>query len=135
MEVRGSRRALTPIAVPVRVDHIAIAAELERILPSRNGDVSHRWLYTADIYRYPDGDCGTDDLDLIYEAGPDGRFTQLLGKGAAGPNFKMQIGGLVLSGAGYKLWDFMLSPEETDSGASHWHLKLSLMRMPKPVLR
>jgi hypothetical protein len=122
----------TPIAIPVRVDHIAIAAELERILPGKDGDVSHRWLYTADIYRYADGDCSTDDLDGIYEAGPNGRFTRLLGEGAAGPNFKIEIGGLILSGAGYKLWDFMLSPEDADG---HWHLKLALMRMPKPVLR
>ncbi len=47
----------------------------------------------------------------------------------------MKIDDFILTGAGYKLWDFMLSPEETDPTGNRWHLKLALMRMPKAQLR
>jgi hypothetical protein len=126
----------TPFSIPVRVDHLAMAFELERALPRRDGgETLHRWLYTADVYRYRGGDCSTDDIDRIYEAGPDGRFTRLLGAGAAGPNFEMPIDGLILTGGGYKLSDFMLSRPEGEGAGARWHLKLGLMRLPKPVLR
>ena len=63
-------------------------AELPFVLPKKGGvDIVHRWFYTADIDRMPDGDCSTDDLDDVYEAGVDGRFSKLIGTDAAGPNF------------------------------------------------
>jgi len=41
-------------------------AELPFVLPKKGGDdIVHRWLYTADIDRMPDGDCSTDDLDDV----------------------------------------------------------------------
>ena len=133
---RWTNIGFTPLNMPSRVDHIAIAAELEFAVPRKDGeDTIRHWLYTAEIYRYRDGDCSTDDLDKIYEAGLDGRFTQLLGSGATEPNFQMKIDGWVLTGSGYKLWDFMLSPDKTDPTGKHWHLKLGLMRMPKVQLR
>lgn len=126
----------TPLAIPSRVDHLAIAVELERVLPRKDGgEALHHWLYTADVYRFNDGDCSTDDIDDIYQAGPDGRFTMLLGSGATGADFKMMVDGLVLTGGGYRLWEFMLSRPESDATGGHWHLKLGLMRLPKPVLR
>ena len=125
----------TPIAVPSRVDHLAIAAELERVLPRQDGgETTYHWLYTADVVRFRDGDCSTDGIDDIYEAAPDGRFTKLIGSGATGTDFQMMIDGLVLTGGGYKLWDFMLSRPQ-DGAGGRWDLKLSLMRLPKPVLR
>jgi hypothetical protein len=125
----------TPFSIPSRVDHLAIAAELERVLPRRDGgEATYHWLYTADVVRFRDGDCSTDDIDAIYQAAPDGRFTKLLGTGATGPDFQMMVDGLVLTGGGYKLSDFMLSRPEDGTGG-HWHLKLDLMRLPKPVLR
>ena len=133
---RWSNIGFTPFSMPARVDHLSVAAELEFALPRKDSpDAIRRWLYTAEIYRHRDGDCSTDDLDRIYEAGPDGRFTGLLGSGATGPNFQMKIDGFILTGGGYKLWDFMLSPDETDPTGNHWHLKLALMRMPKAQLR
>ena len=133
---RWTNIGLAPFSIPLRVDHISVAAELEFVVPRKDGsDTIHHWLYTAEIYRYSDGDCSTDDLDKIYEAGSDGRFTQLLGSGATGPNFQMKVDGLILTGAGYKLWQFMLSKDETDPTGKHWHLKLFLMRMPKAQLR
>ncbi len=125
----------TPLSMPIRTDHVSLAAELEFVLPKKDGpDTVHRWLYTAEIDRDSSGDCSTDDLDKVYEAGPDGRFTKLIGANAAGPNFDVNIDGWALSGAGYKLSDFMLEPETTAAGEKGWHLKLAIVRRPKAVL-
>jgi hypothetical protein len=133
---RWTNIGFTPFSMPVRVDHRSIAAELEFAVPKKEGDDTIRhWLYTAEIYRHSDGDCSTDDLDRIYEAAPNGRFTQLIGSAATSPNFQMKIDGWILTGAGYKLWDFMLSRDENDPAARHWRLKLGLMRLPKAQLR
>jgi hypothetical protein len=94
-------------------------AELPFVLPKKGGDdIVHRWLYTADIDRMPDGDCSTDDLDDVYEAGIDGRFSKLIGTNAAGPNFNTVVDGWQLSGAGYQLWEFMLEPDKADTVGS-----------------
>jgi hypothetical protein len=47
----------------------------------------------------------------------------------------MKVDGWVLTGGGYKLWNFMLRLDETNATDKHWHLKLALMRMPKAQLR
>jgi hypothetical protein len=133
---RWSNIGFTPLSMPARVDHLSLAAELEFAIPQKEGGDSLRhWLYTAEIYRHSNGDCRTDDLDRIYEAGADGRFTNLLGSGATGPNFQMMLDGWILTGAGYKLWEFMLSPDEGDTTGKHWHLRMGLMRLPKAQLR
>ncbi len=125
----------TPFSVPLRADHIAVAAELPFALPKKGGDdIVHRWLYTADIDRMSDGDCSTDDLDDVYEIGPDGRFSKLVGTNAAGPNFNTQIDGWFLPSAGYQLWEFTLEPDKADASGQRWHLKLAIKRRPKPVL-
>ncbi|MGA8816945.1 MAG: hypothetical protein WB624_06610 [Xanthobacteraceae bacterium] len=130
-----SNIGFTPFSIPFRADHIAVAAELPFVLPKKGGDdIVHRWLYTADIDRMPDGDCSTDDLDDVYEAGVDGRFSKLIGTGAAGPNFNTVVDGWVLSGAGYQLWEFMLEPDKADTAGQHWHLKLAIKRRSRPVL-
>jgi hypothetical protein len=124
----------TGLSMPFRGDHLAVAAELVYVLPKRDGgETTYRWLYTARIDRLPDGDCNTDDLDRVYAAGPDGRFTQLVGENAAGPNFTGLIDGWQVASAGYRMWDSMLDrPAGVDGKA--WHLKLAFMRRPKPVL-
>jgi hypothetical protein len=124
----------TPLRMPYRADHIAVAAELSFVMPKRDGgETMRRWLYTAHINRMPDGDCNTEDLDKVYDTGPDGRFTRLIGANAAGPNFSGVIDGWQLGSAGYKLTDFMLSrgeaPDRDQDKA--WHLKLAIMRKPK----
>ena len=125
----------TPFSIPLRADHIAVAAELPFVLPKKGGDdIVHRWLYTADIDRMSDGDCNTDDLDDVYDTGSDGRFSKFVGTNAAGPNFNTVVDGWLLSGAGYQLSDFMLEPDKADTTGQHWHLKLAIKRRPKPVL-
>ena len=130
-----SNIGFTPFSMPYRADHIAIAAELPFVLPRKGGDdIVHRWLYTADIDRMPDGDCNTDDLDDVYEVGSDGRFSKLVGTNASGPNFNAVVDGWLLSGAGYQLSDFMLEPDKADTTGQRWHLKLAIKQRPKPVL-
>lgn len=130
-----SNVGFTPFSIPFRADHVAIAAELPFVLPKKGAsDIVHRWLYAADIDRMPDGDCSTEDLDDVYEAGPDGRFSKLVGSNAAGPNFNVIVDGWLLSSAGYQLWDFMLEPDKADGTGRHWHLKLAIKQRPKPVL-
>jgi hypothetical protein len=132
---RSTNIGFTPLRMPYRADHVALAIELVFVTPRRGGDdVVHRWLYTADIDRLPDGDCSTDDLDKVYAAGPDGAFTQFIGENAAGPNFDGLVDGFRLSSAGYKLWEFMLTRPDSASQDKTWSLKLGLMRKPKPVL-
>jgi hypothetical protein len=44
------------------------------------------------------------------------------------------VDGWRLDGAGYKLWNFMLTAPDPAASGQPWHLKLGLMRKPKPVL-
>jgi hypothetical protein len=127
----------TPFSMPLRSDHLFLGAELDFVVPRKEGgEAVHHFLYTADVNRLPGGDCSTYDLDKLYGAGPDGRFTTLIGTNAAGPNFDGSVDGWTLSNAGYRMWDSMLSrpDEEVSTGEKTWHLKLGLMRKPKPVL-
>jgi hypothetical protein len=125
----------TGLSMPLRADHLPIALELAFVVPQKNGaDVAHRWLYTADIDRLPDGDCTSDDLDNVYESGAGGAFTKLVGRNAAGPNFDGLIDGFHLDAAGYKLTDFLLTRPAAATPNQPWHLKLGLKRLPKPVL-
>ena len=131
----SSAIGFTGLSMPFRADHLALAAELTFALPRRDGDdIIHRWLYTAGIDRMPDGDCSSLDLDEVYEAGPDGRFTKYLGSNASGPNFKTLVDGWILSNAGYQLSDFLLHRGDGDAGNEHWRLRLGIKRMPKPML-
>lgn len=123
----------TPFSMPVRVRHAGIGFEVVRVLPSKSGDVTYRCFYTADIDRRGNGDSSTDDLDRVYEAGPDGRFTKLLGKDVSAPQSVIQKDGLMLAGSGYNLADFALDP--VGDGAKEWTLMLALKQHPKPVLR
>jgi len=137
----SSNIGFTPLRMPFRADHLRLAVELTFTVPKRDGgDADHHLLYTADIDRLPDGDCSTDDLDKVYEAGADGRFTKLVGSNAAGPNFDGLIDGWRLSSAGYRMWNSMLEPAEAAASGDNtapkaWKLQLGLMRYPKPVIK
>jgi hypothetical protein len=125
----------TGLSMPVRADHLPIALELAFVVPQKNGgDVVHRWLYTADIDRLPDGDCTSDDLDNVYDRDGGGAFTKLIGRNGAGPNFDGLVDGFRLDAAGYKLSNFMLTAPAAAPPDQPWHLKLGLVRKPKPVL-
>jgi hypothetical protein len=120
----------TPFSWPTRTDHLQIAAELERIVPTPAGkDITLHMLYKMDIDRLPDGDCATSDFTSIYTPDAQGRFTQLVPpQGLTVPD----SGGMILPGGGYQTWDHMLQP--VDEAKTHWKLKLAFKRSPKPVI-
>ncbi len=122
----------TPLSMPLRADHLQIAAELEQFLPGAvNGkDLTLHLLCKMDIDRLPGDDCATSDFTSIYLPGAQGRFTkEIPPKGFTIPD----SGGLVLSGISYQTWDHMLEP--VDEAKTHWKLKLAFKRYPPPVRR
>lgn len=124
----------TPISLPLPVHHMGIGFEAARVLPGPHGNVTHHWFYTADINCFNDGTCSTDDVDRIYEAGPDKRFTRLLVRGASSPDAVVRVDGLALTGSGFRLADFRFeSTGRRDN--REWVLQLALKQLPKPVLR
>lgn len=122
-----------PLSWPVRVSHAGFGFETERVLPSKHGDVTHHWFYTADLYRYSDGATSTYDIDRVYDAGADKRFSRLIGAGVASPNGRTMVDGLEMSGSAYRLADFTLDP--VGDGAKEWQMALTLKQTPKAVLR
>ena len=97
-------------------------------------DVTHHWLYTADIDPLPDGGCSTDDFDKVYEVGPTGAFTKLVGSNA--PRISLgwsTAGGFRVPDTSYGT--LVCSRPKTRSPNRSWHLKLGVMRKPKPVLQ
>ena len=124
----------TPLSIPVQIYHTGVGFEVAEVLPSRHGDVVHHFFYTAEVDRYADGTSGTLDLDRLYEAGPNRRFTHLLGTGVSSPQSVITIDGLALSGAGYRLSDFELDPMGDAGSAKQWNIRLMLRQFPKPVL-
>ena len=122
----------TGVSKPVRVDHLQIAAELERVLPGLDAgkDLTLHQLYKMDIDVLPGGDCATSDFTDVYLPDAHGRFTNAVpSTGLTIPN----SGGLVLSGIAYQTWDHMLGP--VDEAKTHWKLKLAFKRSPPPVRR
>lgn len=131
--------AMTGLSFPKRADHVMIAAELEQLIPTPSGEYRHlQWLHTLDLDCYTEDYCATSDIGAIYTRDAKGRFTV---KGQPGPStrhmpggLKMpELGGMVLSGPGYKATDFYLSP--ADPGRKRWKVKLTLQRKPPPVWR
>ena len=48
--------------------------------------------------------------------------------------FDGMVDGWRLASAGYRMWDSMLDRVEGAADGKRWHLKLGLMRRPKPIL-
>jgi hypothetical protein len=126
---------LTGVSLPIRTDHVFIAAELERTFP---GIGALRWVYTMDVFRDASGDCSTSDIDAIYTKDAKGRFARKIEQTRLSPGLYSwkapELKGMVFSAPGYQAWDFMLSPED-GAERKRWKLKLSLKRAPEPVRR
>jgi hypothetical protein len=124
----------TPFSIPLRAHHMGVGFEAARVLSGRGGDVTHHLLYTADVSCFADGTCSSDDIDRVYEQGPDKRFTRLLVTSASSPNAVTMIDGIALTGSAFQLADFRFeSTGRRDN--REWVLRLTLKQMPKPVLR
>jgi hypothetical protein len=121
----------TGLSLPQRSDHIMLAAELEQLIPTSGGQYRHlQWLYTLDIDCYTTSDCASSDISAVYARDAKGRFTV---KGVP-PDLKMpELGGMILTGPGYKATDFFL--RAADAERKRWTVKLTLQRTPSPVWR
>jgi hypothetical protein len=130
---------MTGLSFPKRSDHVMIAAELEQLIPTAGGEYRHfQWLYTLDLDCYTTDSCATSDITEVYTRDAKGRFTVRGQRESSGPRLpgglKMpELGGMVLTGPGYKAADFFLSPAGPDR--KRWRVKLTLQRKPPPVWR
>ncbi len=128
------------VPVPGRVNHLMIAAELERSLPldDQGKQWSARFLHTMDIYSYGDGHCVTNEFMNLYRKDESGCFAQPVPRaplpaGSPGTAWKVpELGNQLLWGMGYKPSNFSLRPDASGQG---WTLKLAIARLPLPVRR
>ncbi len=131
--------AMTGLSIPRRSDHIMVAAELEQLIPAAGGEYRHlQWLHTMDIDCDTPDDCSTSDINAVYTRDAQGRFTVRAKPGPSAPNMPgglimPELGGMVLSGPGYKAADFFLIPQNQDR--RRWKVRLWLQRKPAPVWR
>lgn len=131
--------AMTGLSLPKRADHIMVAAELEQLVPQTTGKNDRvQWLHTLDIDCYTPSDCASSDITAVYTRDVAGRFT-IRGKSLStrlGPPAGLQmpeLGGMALTGPGYKAADFFLST--SDPTRKRWTLRLGLQRLPAPIMR
>ena len=104
-------------------DVLSVAAELPYL--------QSKWLYTIDVYRFPDETNALLDPMEIYTPDARGRFTRKAER--IGGSWKMaELGGQMLTNAGYDLWEFALHPDPVTRG---WMLQLSFKKWPEPVRR
>jgi hypothetical protein len=109
-------------------DYLKVAAELPFL--------NFRWLYTQDVYRFPDGDLMLEGYD-VFTKDTKGHFT---GKAElVGGNWKIaDLNGLILTGAtlpGYDTADFKFDRDSHDAAGKKYTLNLWFRRHPPPVRR
>jgi hypothetical protein len=109
----------TPFSAPFRMDHLAVAAELDCVVPWSDGERHMPILRTMDIWRDKGGDCRTYGFSRTYVADEHGRPTRLLDPRR--PEIALPDGKVLHFGEPYRASDFMLTPESPD----RWTLKLA----------
>jgi hypothetical protein len=127
----------TPLSVPIRTDHVRVAAELEQKFPVDTGEGyrSIQMLLTMDIDCNRDGDCSTHDFTAIYLPDATGRFARRPERFQSYEAWRIEeFGGLVMWGLGYKAADFLMTadPDHPDGKRT---LQLAFKRQPLPVRR
>jgi hypothetical protein len=109
-----------------RTDHLSVAAEL--------GFMTFRWLYTVDVYRFPDGTSALLDGLSVYTPDSGGRFTTRATHDESGWRMA-DLGGMVLTTPGYQPVHVTLLPDESDSTHQRWSLRVEFQRQPAPMRR
>ncbi len=127
---------MTPFSVPVRTDHLLIAAELPRVLSVDGHEKVFHWLYTENVFRYSSGETSGGYIDSIFGKGPQGRFDKQLEPNLSVVHMAQRtdpeqraIGG----DEGYVPTDFLLDRDDTDKAHPRWTLSLGFKRMPRPL--
>jgi len=125
--------AQTGLSLPKRADHLRVALELTQALPQADGRVlAVPWLHLLDIDCTEGGTCSSRDIVEVFAADAHGQWTRPLRFGQTSPQVP-ELGGLALSGPGYRLADFQLAPVNAER--RQWTLRLVLQQRPVPVRR
>ena len=112
------------LSTPKETDHLTIAAEFEY--------TGFQWLYVVEVFRFPNGGDVLLDGFSVFNHDRQGRFTNKAT--FDGRDWKMpDLNGLMLTTAGYDVWDHALQPKDGVSGA--WTLKLAFKKYPEPIRR
>jgi hypothetical protein len=111
---------------PQLTDHLLIGAELEY--------ATFSWLYTVDVFRFPDGADVLLDDEAIYTRDSEGNFTRRATHDDAGWRIA-DLEGLVLTSPGHQAWNVMLQPDPAAAVGTQWTLDLAFKRSPAPVRR
>jgi hypothetical protein len=109
---------------PQLTDHLLIGAELEY--------AAVRWLYTVDVYRFPNGADVLLDGESIYTRDARGDFTRKASHDNDGWRMA-DLEGLVLTSPGHQAWNFMLQPDPSNAAGTLWTLDIAFKRSPAPV--
>lgn len=99
------------ISLPQTVDAVVAGAELAY--------AGHRWLYTAEVLRFRNGDA------MLGEAAV---YTPAKARRRGLDWYMVDLGGLLLTGPGHEVWEFNLQPEREG-----WVIDLGMKRFPAPV--
>lgn len=137
-KIQSKNVGMTPFSVPVGTDHLLIAAEMERILPLDGKDRTFHWLYTENIFRYPEGETSGGYIDAIYSKGPKGRFDKRLEPNLDTVNMAQRTDPeqrAIGADQGYVPSDFGFEKDDTDKAHPRWTLSIGFKRMPRPVWR
>lgn len=109
-------------AKPELTDHVSVGAEL--------GYMTYRWLYVANVYRFPDGTVVHNGVAL-YTRDDQGRFSRPAEQDGRGGWKIADLGTMRLTTIGHDLTRVSLDRTAED----HWALSLSVARQPPPVVR
>ena len=115
----------TPFSAPLRMDHLAVAAELDCLVPWTGGEKLMPILCTMDIWRDKGGDCRTYGFSRIFVPDEQGRLMRPLDPRR--PEIALPDGKVLYFGEPYRASDYMLTPESPD----RWKLQLAFARTRK----
>lgn len=115
----------TPFSAPFKMDHLAVAAELDCLVPWTDGEKNLPILCTMDIWRDKGGDCRTYGFSRTCVPDEAGRLTRLLDPRQ--PEIVLPDGKVLFFGEPYRASDYMLTPESPD----RWTVKLAFARARK----
>ncbi len=115
----------TPFSIPLRMDHLSLAAELDCIVPWTSGEKHVPILCTMDIWRDEGGDCRSYGFTRTFTPDAQGRLTRLLDPRRR--EIPLPDGKVLYFGEPYRPWDYMLTPESRE----RWRLKLAFARTRK----
>lgn len=116
----------TLFSLPRRTEFLRVGAELPFL--------GHRWLYTADLYRFAGGNPIVLAGASVYTPDAAGHFT--LKAGRDGHHWTIPgLDGMTLSHPGWETSNWSFHPVDNDPATGRWTLSLGYRRAPEPLRR